>query len=140
MPDIFVESAIFDPIRQKFMVLGQLNQGDLFGEQSALNDLPNPFSVVACSPKVEYYKIHRSNFSSYFGGSNGEQVSAMRALMIIQQNWLGSKLQAVEYMDVSRRMNTLEFCSDHDLNRDKPKLTVLKEVPFMKNNPRLMEA
>lgn len=34
----------------------------MFGEQSALNDLDNPFTVVAASPKVEYYKIHRSNF------------------------------------------------------------------------------
>jgi CRP-like cAMP-binding protein len=40
----------------------------MFGEQSALNDLPNPYTIVAATPKVEYYKIHRSNLISYFGG------------------------------------------------------------------------
>ena len=56
----------------KYIVLGHLKSGDSFGEQSALNDIATPFSIVACSPKLEYYKIHRSHFSKYFGGSDGE--------------------------------------------------------------------
>jgi CRP-like cAMP-binding protein len=51
----------------------------MFGEQSALNDLPNPFTVVAASPKVEIYKIHRNHFVSNFGGPNGDAVNQMRA-------------------------------------------------------------
>ena len=88
----FVESAIFDPVKQKNIVLGHLHIGEMFGEQSALNDLTNPYSIVACTPRVEYYKIHRSNFSSYFGGSNGDQINAMRAQMILINNWFCSKL------------------------------------------------
>jgi CRP-like cAMP-binding protein len=45
-----------------------MHRGEMFGEQSALNDLPNPYTIVAATPKVEYYKIHRSNLISYFGG------------------------------------------------------------------------
>ena len=72
MPEVFGESAIYDAQKQKFFVLGHLTTGDMFGEQSGLNDLPNPFTVVAASPKVELYKIHRVSFLQYFGGTNGE--------------------------------------------------------------------
>lgn len=56
-----------------------MKAGDIFGEQCALNDLISPCYVIACSPKVEYYKIHRSNFLQYFGGNTGNQVNQMRA-------------------------------------------------------------
>jgi CRP-like cAMP-binding protein len=52
-----------------------MSKGDMFGEQSALNDLPNPYTIVAASSKVEYYKIHRSNLTSFFGGVNGESIN-----------------------------------------------------------------
>jgi len=93
----------------------------MFGEQSALNDLPNPFTVVATT-KMEYYKIHRSNFTSYFGGASGEPVNAMRAEMILKANWMHSKIQAIECMDVAARMR-LEYCSEQDLTSLKPKLS-----------------
>lgn len=76
---MFVPSDIFDPVKQKFIVFGHIKEGAMFGEQSALNDLPNPYTVVACTPKVEYYKIHRSNFAQYFGGPTGDPINAMRA-------------------------------------------------------------
>lgn len=60
---IFVESVLVDPQAQKYVVMGQIGPGDMFGEQSALNDLPNPYSIVAASNKVEYYRIHRVNFN-----------------------------------------------------------------------------
>lgn len=50
----------------------------MFGEQSALNDLANPFTVVAASPKVELYKIHRSNFYRFFGGVEGSSINQIR--------------------------------------------------------------
>lgn len=62
MPDIFIESEMFDPIEQKYLIFGHLKSGDMFGEQCALNDIVSSYSVVACSKKVEYYKIHRANF------------------------------------------------------------------------------
>ena len=53
-------------------MLGHLGRGDMFGEQSALNDLPNPYTLVAVSPKVEVYKIHTAHFTiKFFGGSDG---------------------------------------------------------------------
>ena len=79
LPEIFVESVICDSAKQQYFVLGHLKKGEMFGEQSALNDLPNPFTVVAASQKVELYKIHRSNLSSFFGGTNGETINQMRA-------------------------------------------------------------
>ena len=52
----------------------------MFGESSALNDLPNPYTLVAATNKVEYYKIHRANFSiKFFGGPDGEQINQTRA-------------------------------------------------------------
>jgi len=60
----------------------------------------------------------------------------MRAQIILKNNWFHSKLSAIEMMPVSDRMK-LEYCSDNDLNASKPKVTQIKEVPFMKNNPRL---
>ena len=64
------------------MVLGHYKQGDSFGALAALNDIPSPVFVVACSPKVEFYKIHRSNFSPHFGGKDGEHIGAMRGWII----------------------------------------------------------
>jgi len=75
LPDIFGESSFYDVAKQKYLVMGHLNMGDMFGEQSALNDLPNPFTVVAASQKVELYKIHRVSFTKYFGGLNSESVN-----------------------------------------------------------------
>lgn len=52
--------------------MGHLEKGDMFGEQSALNDLPHPYTLVAASPKVEYYKIQLANFTNkFFGGLEG---------------------------------------------------------------------
>lgn len=64
----------------------------MFGEQSSLNDLPNPFTIVAASKKVEYYKIHRSYFYQFFGGLSGDLINQMRASIILKNNWLGSKI------------------------------------------------
>lgn len=77
-------------------MIGHFKQGDMFGEQSALNDIDCPYCVAACSAKVEYYKIHRSNFLKYFGGEEGNQVNEMRAKMILNNNWFHSKLSMIE--------------------------------------------
>ena len=38
-------------------LINKLYKGDMFGEQSALNDLPHPYTLVVASQKLEYYKI-----------------------------------------------------------------------------------
>lgn len=107
-----------------------MHRGEMFGEQSALNDLPNPYTVVAATPKVEYYKIHRSNLISYFGGAQGEPVNHMRSSIILRNNWLCTKILQLELMDISDLFK-LEYCNDHDLNKNKPTKQVIKEVPFI---------
>ena len=110
----------------------------MFGEQSALNDLPNPFTMIAATKKVEYYKIHRSHFTSFFEGmsSDGSSVSQMRANIILKNNWLCSKLLQMEIMDCSDLWK-LEYCNDNDLIKGgAPTKTTIKEVPFIRNNPR----
>jgi hypothetical protein len=101
----------------------------MFGEQSALNDLPSPYSIVAASPKVEYYKIHRSNFTSFFGGANGECVAQMRANIILKNNWFCSKLMLLEEMDPNGLWK-LEYCSEQDISQYKPTKQVITEVPY----------
>jgi len=41
-------------------VIGQLQRGEYFGESSALNDTPTPYTVEAITPKVEFYVVHRA--------------------------------------------------------------------------------
>jgi CRP-like cAMP-binding protein len=91
-------------------MLGHLKTGDMFGEQCALNDIVSSYSVVGCSNKVEYYKIHRSHFLQYFGGDEGNQVNDMRARMILRNNWFMSKLSMIEVMGIQTTIN-LEFAS-----------------------------
>lgn len=113
------DSDLFDAELQKYVVLGHLNSGDMFGEQSALNDLPNPYTLVAATRKVEYYKIHRANFAlKFFGGPDGEQINATRAQMIINSNWLINKLLQIEMMNVEDLLQ-LEFCSEKDFTQYK---------------------
>jgi len=110
MSDIFVKSDLFDPDKQQLVMIGHISRGDMFGEQSALNDISSTYTVAACSPKVEYYKIHRSDFLKYFGGDDGNQVNEMRARMIQQNNWFHSKLLMIETMGIQNTIN-LEFCN-----------------------------
>jgi CRP-like cAMP-binding protein len=91
-------------------MFGHLKSGEMFGEQCALNDIESSYSVVACSNKVEYYKIHRANFLQHFGGSDGNQVNDMRARMILRNNWFLSKLSMIEVMGIQTNIN-LEFAS-----------------------------
>lgn len=49
-----------------------------------------------------------------------------------------SKLAMIEDMGIQTNFS-LEFASLNDIN-PKAKLTQIKEVPFMKNNPRLQQA
>jgi len=52
----------FGSINRRQIVIGTLKRGDSFGEQSALNDMPNPFSVEAVTKEVQLYKILRGHF------------------------------------------------------------------------------
>ena len=71
--DSIAHGGIIDDEKQKYIMLGHLKRGDMFGEQSALNDLPNPYTLVAASPNVEYYRIHTAHYTiKFFGGSEGQ--------------------------------------------------------------------
>lgn len=64
---------------RKHIVLGTLKRGDCFGEHSALNDVPNPFTVEALTKEVHVYKILRGHLIQYFGGVQGDPVLQLRA-------------------------------------------------------------
>jgi hypothetical protein len=115
--------------------MGHLKVGDMFGEQSALNDIPNPYTIVAASPKVEYYRIHRSNYNYIMDkAGDTDSVNEMRAQVILENNWYCSKILKMEMMDVSELWK-LEFCNDLDLNKNKPTKTTIKEASFMSTDP-----
>ena len=61
------------------LVLGYLKVGDVFGEQSAIEDSPNDWTLEVSSKDAEVYKIHRSNFAQYFGGLDGVPANYLRA-------------------------------------------------------------
>ena len=132
LPEIFGESAFFDKQKQKYFVIGQFHRGEMIGEQSALNDLMNPFTVVAASTKVEFYKIHRSEFYKFFGGPEGASIDQIRTQTIIKNNWLYSKLLRLEEMDVEKLWE-LEYCNDSDLNSLNPQKVVVRETQFKVN-------
>lgn len=132
LPEVFGESAFYDKQKQKYFVIGQFGRGEMFGEQSALNDLANPFTVVAASPKVELYKIHRSNFYQFFGGVEGSSIDQIRTQIILKNNWLCSKLNKLEMMEASELWD-LEYCNDKELNALHPSKAIVKETQFKIN-------
>jgi CRP-like cAMP-binding protein len=66
--------SIFQGKNRKQLVIGTLKRGDSFGETSALNDLPNPFTVECMTKEVHVYKILRGHLIQYFGGELGDPV------------------------------------------------------------------
>jgi len=115
-----------------------LRRGEHFGEASALNDIENPFTVEAYTPKVELYKIHRSYFIQHFGGLTGEPVSQLRASIILRHNWLNMKFEYLKTFSVDQISN-LEYRNEEEWAKLKQTKTNPKEIPFLKNNPREKE-
>jgi CRP-like cAMP-binding protein len=76
--------------------LGTLKRGDSFGEHSALNDLPNPYTVEALTKEVHLYKILRGHLIQYFGGVQGDPVLQMRGQILLRQNWLRGKVEYIK--------------------------------------------
>ena len=124
--------------KKKQLVIGYLKQGDCFGEASALNDLENPYTIEAITPKVEYYKILRAHFIQYFGGLGGEPVSQLRGSLLLKTNWLKMKLDHVKKMPL-QQLQGIEFRDEDVMNKLKPTKIALKEISFLKNNPRNKE-
>lgn len=63
----------------KQVVFGYLKTGDIFGEQSALEDYPNPWNIEVTSKTATFYQIHRTNFIKHFGGNNGPPARYLRS-------------------------------------------------------------
>ena len=76
--------------------MGTLKRGDSFGEHSALNDLPNPYTVEALTKEVHLYKILRGHLIQYFGGVQGDPVLQMRGQILLRQNWLRWKVEYIK--------------------------------------------
>lgn len=73
-----------------------MKRGDSFGEHSALNDLPNPYTVEALTKEVHLYKILRGHLIQYFGGIQGDPVLQMRAQILLKQHWLRGKIDYIK--------------------------------------------
>lgn len=90
------------------------------------------------SRKAEVYKILRANFVKYFGGVTGEPVERLRASIVLKQNWLRSKFEMLLSMTPAQLESSpmLEYRNEVEWAKLKPTKEYIKEVPFMKNNPR----
>ena len=109
--------------------------GEHFGEQSAFNDLPNPYTIEALTPKVELYKIHRANFIQYFGGLGGEPLAAIRASIVLKHNWLRMKLDFLKTF-TEEQLSQLEYRNEEEFVKLRPTRQLVKEIPYIKNNPK----
>lgn len=59
---------------QKNIIWHVLEVGDWFGEQSAINDELNPWTIEVCSKSATVLKIHRSHLYNFFGGTESPPV------------------------------------------------------------------
>lgn len=80
------------------MIMDKLQKGEIFGEQSALNDELSNFTIEVCSKKVQVMKIHKDKFYEVFGGQDGEPVTQLRSNILLKKIWLNMKLQFIEAM------------------------------------------
>ena len=62
----------------------------------------------------------------------------MRASIVLKQNWLKSKMEMLASLSPAQFENSsmLEFRNETEWAKLKPTKEYIKEVPFMKNNPR----
>ncbi len=116
-----------------------MGRGESFGEHSALNDLPNPFSVEVFTPRVEIYKILRAHFIKYFGGLQGEPVERLRAQIVLKRNWLQSKIDLIKRLSPDQIIHSIEYKNESEVQNIKPSKENIKEVPYVKNNPKEKE-
>lgn len=140
--------AEINPHQRRYLVLGTLKRGDSFGEQSALNDLPNPYTVEAWTNEVHLYKILRGHLIQYFGGVQGDPVMQLRAQILLKHNWLRGKVEYIRDLVFNAQdsghlddvlIHDLEFRNEEEAQKLRPTKTNPKEVPFIKNNPRERE-
>lgn len=69
----------------------------------------------------------------------GAPVTQLRANVILRANWFDGLMLQMEAMDVTDLWK-LEYVNDQDmLAFGQPKRKTIKEVPFIKNNPRALE-
>lgn len=115
----------------QWLVLGNLKVGDTFGEESAIEDMPNPWTVEVTSKSAEIYKIHRSNFVQHFGGLDGAPAMHLRSQSLIRNNWFKMKMSFLRKMSATK-IASLEFRDEEEykkLNKT-ASITQIKEIPF----------
>ena len=110
----------------------KLKKGDILGEETALNDVPNKLSVEVISETATIYSIHRSQFLKYFGGLEGEPAAQLRANILLRNNWINMKLSCISRMSTSQLKNL----TWKEEGGQKGTKSTVKEIPFMKNNKR----
>ena len=115
------------------MIMDKLHKGDIFGEQSALNDELSNLTFEVCSKKAQVSKIQKDKFFEFFGGLDGEPVTQLKSSILLKKIWLNMKLQFIEAMQ-PEQVEKLEYRNNKVYSKLKPTVMQKKETPFLKNN------
>lgn len=120
--------------RWEWLILDTYHKGHSFGEITAVNKIPSPFTVEVCSEKAILLKIHINDFIWHFGGEEGEPMMHIRSKIVMKTNWLRMKKQFLAYMKQQKLMQ-LDYRDDARYNALNPQRASVKEVSYMQNNP-----
>jgi len=77
--------------RWEWLILDKYHKGQSFGEITAVNKIPSPYTIEVCSEKAVLLKIHINDFLWKFGGEEGEPMMSVRSKIIMKTNWLRMK-------------------------------------------------
>ncbi len=117
---------------QRQIVFGNLSVGDFFGEQSAINDLPNPWTIEVTSKSATIFKIHRSQFIQHFGGQEGAPAKTLRSWIQMKHNWDRMKWEHIQSMTSDEQFSRLQFRDETIYKRlnKTAACNFIKEAPF----------
>jgi hypothetical protein len=84
---------------KRYIILDELNKGDIIGVYSALKHHKNNYSVIVLSEKAYIYKIMKAHILLYFGGYFGPIPEALKGIDCIQQNNFTTKINIIEKLN-----------------------------------------
>ena len=107
----------------RYIILDELNKGDVFGVYSAIKHHKNNYTVLVLSEKAEVYKIMKAHCLLYFGGGFGVIPEALKGIDSIQQNSFLNKIQIIERLD-SENIKNLNYIDKSYKNYENSRKTV----------------
>lgn len=107
----------------RYIILDELNKGDVFGVYSAIKHHKNNYTVLVLSEKAEVYKIMKAHCLLYFGGGFGVIPEALKGIDSIQQNSFLNKIQIIERLD-SENIKNLNYIDKSYKNYENSRKTI----------------